>query len=324
MHTTIQLQKLFIDYLQKQTFQAQPQELYDPINYIMTIGGKRLRPVMLLMSYNLFKDKVEEALPGAYSIEIFHNFTLVHDDIMDEAPLRRGKPTVHHKYNTNTGILSGDVMLVKAYDYLLQLDATIIPKAIKVFNQVATEVCEGQQFDMNFETSDDVTLDAYLKMIELKTAALIAGALQIGAMIGGASDEDLEHLNQFGRNIGIAFQLQDDILDTFGDPAKFGKKVGGDIVQNKKTFLVIKALEVADEAIQKELRQLMNTPTTNETEKINTVTNLFNSLKVKEIAEGYKNSYLEKAYQALAAVNVSEERKSHIMALAQSFVQREV
>ncbi|MFK8104543.1 MAG: polyprenyl synthetase family protein, partial [Saprospiraceae bacterium] len=226
MKSPAALKQIFDDYIATNEFKQAPVALYEPINYIFSLGGKRLRPLLLLMGYNLFGERVEEALPAAFAIEIFHNFSLLHDDIMDEAPLRRGKPSVHVKYNVNTGILSGDVMLIYAYQYLARL--SVLPryaKIVELFNQLAIDVCEGQQYDMNFEEEEQVALSAYLKMIELKTAALIGGALGMGAVIGGASEKDMEQLMQFGRNIGIAFQIQDDILDTFGDPEKFGKKV---------------------------------------------------------------------------------------------------
>jgi len=272
MQSSSQLQSLFNEFLQKNEFDQQPEGLYDPINYILKIGGKRVRPVLLLLGCNLFDEDVDKALSAAFSIEVFHNFTLLHDDIMDEAPLRRGKPTVHSKYGQNTGILSGDVMLVYAYKYLTQYAShSNFAEILKTFNQVAIGVCEGQQHDMDFETRDDVTINEYLKMIEQKTAVLIAGGLKMGALIGNASIENADCLYEFGRNIGIAFQLQDDILDTFGDPEKFGKKVGGDIVQNKKTFLVLKTLELADEQNRDQLAKIMNTPTTNDNQKIELV-----------------------------------------------------
>ena len=252
------LQETFQKYLKENIFNQTPQELYQPVNYILKLGGKRLRPVILLMSYNLFKETVEKALPAAFAIEIFHNFSLLHDDIMDEAPLRRGQPTVHIKYDVNTGILSGDVMLIYAYQYILQLeDQSNIPALMRIFNKVAIEVCEGQQYDMNFETSQEVKIVDYLKMIELKTSVLLAGAMKMGAVIAGAPEKDANHLYEFGKNIGIAFQLQDDILDTFGDPEKFGKKVGGDIAQNKKTYLLLKAMELAKGSRKQALSDLI-------------------------------------------------------------------
>ncbi len=325
MQDVAELQLLFKKYLDENQFHQKPTGLYEPINYILSLGGKRIRPVLLLMGCNLFSDNIAQALPASFAIEIFHNFSLLHDDIMDEAPLRRGKPTVHVKYNQNTGILSGDVMLVYAYEFFLQLDNKIrIPDIIKTFNQVAIEVCEGQQHDMDFETRNDVSIDEYIKMIEQKTAVLIAGGLKIGAIIGGALEEDSNHLYEFGRNIGIAFQLQDDILDTYGDPEKFGKKVGGDIVQNKKTFLVIKALELGNEDQHTRLSHLMNFDSNDENAKIEAVKSVFNELQIREAAEQLMESYLVLAFEHLAAVNVPEEKKKVLIKLSNELMGREV
>jgi len=325
MQQVAELQSLFKTYLDENQFQQKPTGLYEPINYILSLGGKRIRPVLLLMGCNLFTDDTAQALPASFAIEIFHNFSLLHDDIMDEAPLRRGKPTVHIKYNQNTGILSGDVMLVYAYEYFLQLsDKVKIPSIIKTFNKVAIEVCEGQQYDMDFETRDDVSIDEYLKMIELKTSVLIAGGLKIGAIIGGSTEEDANHLYEFGRNIGIAFQLQDDILDTYGDPEKFGKKVGGDIVQNKKTFLVLKTLELGNEHQCERLTSLMKIDSQDENVKIESVKSIFNELKIRETAEQLMESYLAVAFEHLAAVNVAEEKKEVLKKLSNELMGREV
>lgn len=325
MQQVAELQSLFKTYLEENHFNQKPTGLYEPINYILSLGGKRIRPVLLLMGCNLFTDNIAQALPASFAIEIFHNFSLLHDDIMDEAPLRRGHPTVHVQYNQNTGILSGDVMLVYAYEYFLQLnDKSSIPEIIKTFNKVAIEVCEGQQYDMDFETRNDVSIEEYLKMIELKTSVLIAGGLKIGAIIGGSLAEDAEHLYEFGRNIGIAFQLQDDILDTYGDPEKFGKKVGGDIVQNKKTFLVLKALELADADQRSMLETLMNTESQDEKTKIAAVKSLFDALQVRQAAEQLMESYLSTAFEHLEAVNVESERKKVLIDISNQLMGREV
>ncbi len=325
MQQVAELQSLFKTYLDENQFHQNPKGLYEPINYILSLGGKRIRPVLLLMGCNLFNDNIAQALPASFAIEIFHNFSLLHDDIMDEAPLRRGKPTVHIKYNQNTGILSGDVMLVYAYQFFLQLDDKFkIPTIIKTFNKVAIEVCEGQQYDMDFETRNDVSIEEYLKMIELKTSVLIAGGLKIGAIIGGSSEEDANHLYEFGRNIGIAFQLQDDILDTFGDPEKFGKKVGGDIVQNKKTFLVLKALELGSDEQCAKLSSLMNTDSEDEKAKIEAVKSIFNELQIREAAEQLMDSYLVAAFDHLSAVNVDEVKKEVLIKLSNELMGREV
>ena len=298
--------------------------MYEPINYILNLGGKRLRPVLLLMSCNLFSEKIEKALPAAYAIEIFHNFTLVHDDIMDEAPLRRGKTTVHTKYDLNTGILSGDAMFAWTYEYLLKIEPHLIKAVIQIFNQVAIGVCEGQQYDIDFETASNVTIEEYIKMIELKTAVLVAGAMNIGALIGGANQTDAYHLGEFGRNIGIAFQLQDDILDTYGKPEKFGKKVGGDIVQNKKTVLVIKALELADAATCQILNTLLSTKSGDEQSKIKAVIKIFDQFDVKEQTNQLKEIYRTKAYKHLDKVSLPDDKKIHLRLFADFLVQREV
>ncbi|MFT4759932.1 MAG: geranylgeranyl diphosphate synthase type II [Paraglaciecola sp.] len=325
MQTLSQFQERFQTYLTQNQFNSEPTELYAPVNYILSIGGKRLRPVLVLMSHALFEDNYEKSLPAAFAVEVFHNFTLLHDDIMDEAPLRRGKPTVHVKYDVNTGILSGDVMMIAAYDFLSKIvDETKIPTIYKTFNKVAIEVCEGQQYDMNFETRDNVTILEYLRMIELKTSVLLAGAMQMGAIIGNASAKDAEHIYQFGRNVGLAFQIQDDILDTYGDPEKFGKKVGGDIVQNKKTYLVLKALETADEPTKDMLLTLMTTPTTVEAAKIEAVKTIFNQLSVRDLAEAVKEDYLQKAFEHLDEIAVPKERKKVLIDLANDLMMREV
>lgn len=324
MNQLKQLQTYYQAYAKQYPFDNEPKGLYEPVDYILSIGGKQLRPLMLLMTCQLFSDDLEKALPAAYAIEIFHNFTLVHDDIMDAAPLRRGKETVHHKWNTNTGILSGDVMLVHAYEYLRKVDNAILSEVLRIFNKVAIGVCEGQQYDVDFETMDTVTIPEYIKMIELKTSVLVAGAMQIGALIGGANEADAYHLGEFGRNIGIAFQLQDDILDTYGDPEKFGKKVGGDIAQNKKTYLVLKSLELADEKTATTLKTLLSTQPKDEAKKIKAVTAIFDSLDIRTHANLKKEAYRDLAYEHLKAVQISETTKQPLYDFAQFLVQRDV
>ena len=300
-----------------------PSELYEPVNYILSLGGKRLRPLLALMGCELFDAAIEKALPIAMSVEVFHNFTLLHDDIMDSAPLRRGKPTVHTQYNVNTGILSGDVMLIYAYDFLMKVENPEISlKLIKVFNKMAIEVCEGQQYDMNFETRNDVTINEYLKMIELKTAVLLAAAFRMGALVGGASEAEAQHLYEFGKNVGIAFQIQDDILDTYGDPERFGKKVGGDIIQNKKTYLVLKAFQDADSSQQADLQQLMNTIATDEVQKIEAVKSIFNDLNIREEAEKLMTNYLHLAFQHIEDTPLSIERKNYLKTWANELMMR--
>lgn len=325
MRSLSEYQSIFQDYLLENTFTQEPKELYEPVNYILSLGGKRLRPLLALMGCELFDTNITKALPIATTVEIFHNFTLLHDDIMDAAPLRRGKPTVHARYGINTGILSGDVMLIYAYAFLNKIpDAVLVQKLHTIFNQMAIEVCEGQQYDMNFETRNDVTIPEYIRMIELKTSVLIAAAFQMGALVGGADDEVARHLYEFGRNVGIAFQIQDDILDTFGDPEKFGKKVGGDIIQNKKTFLVLKSYELADATLSDSLHQLMNTPTTDELEKITAVKNIFNTLNVREQAEKEMNQFLNVAFQHIEDTPLSTDRKNYLKVWANELMMREV
>ncbi len=320
-----EFQTIFEKYLSENTFTQSPEELYEPVDYILSLGGKRLRPALVLIGCHLFRENVIPALPAAMAIEVFHNFSLVHDDIMDAAPLRRGKPTVHTRYDTNTAILSGDVMLIYTYNFLAQLeDQQIVGQVINIFNQVAIKVCEGQQYDMNFENRQEVTIPEYLKMIELKTAVLIAGSLQIGALIGGASADDAQHLWEFGRHIGIAFQLQDDYLDTFGDPAKFGKKVGGDIAQNKKTYLILKALEIASNEQRVQLQHYMALPESEEAVKIQKITELLDRLNLPTLIRKKRDAFREKAYQHLMAVQVPEEAKQILHDMSEKLIQREV
>lgn len=324
MQTLHQIQALFERYLRENEFTQTPAELYEPVNYILSLGGKRLRPVFLLMAHNLFSDEIEKSLPAAFAVEVFHNFTLLHDDIMDAAPLRRGMPTVHKKYDLNAGILSGDVMLVHAYEYLMKSESPALFEVLQAFNRAATEVCQGQQMDMNFENQDQVSIEAYLKMIELKTSVLVAAAMKIGALIGGAPAEDTEFLYEFGRNLGIAFQLQDDILDTFGDPEKFGKKTGGDIAQNKKTYLFLKALEVADDGLRATLLNYYTDKNIKEDIKIQVVTELFKKLKIRSLAEAEMAGFQKIALENLLKVNVPEARKSVLKKLAHQLMVREV
>ncbi|MEO1515259.1 MAG: polyprenyl synthetase family protein [Bacteroidota bacterium] len=326
MHSPNHLLELFQRYREDNRFLQPPNELYAPIDYILDIGGKRIRPLLVLMACNLFKEEVEPALPAAYAVEIFHNFTLLHDDIMDNAPLRRGQPSVHVRYNTNTGILSGDVMLIYAYDYLLRVKESregASTELLRLFNKSAIEVCEGQQLDMNFECRSDVQIPEYLRMIELKTAALLSGALCMGGSIGGASRADVDRLDLFGRKLGIAFQLQDDILDTFGDPEKFGKKVGGDIVQNKKTYLLLKAMEKADAPSLARLHELMEDGQLSDGEKVAAVTEIYNRFGVREEAQELQQLYTDEAYAALEAIEVASERKSGLKQMTSMLLGRE-
>ncbi|MEN0006295.1 MAG: polyprenyl synthetase family protein [Bacteroidota bacterium] len=318
-----QLRQQFLAYLAAHPFRKSPIGLYEPVDYIMQLGGKRMRPILALLAYQLFKKDVDAALPVAMAVEVFHNFSLVHDDIMDAADLRRGKPTVHAKYDTNTAILSGDVMLIKSYQYLAQIgDPHIQAKLIQVFNQVAIEVCEGQQYDVDFENRSDVRIDEYLKMIEYKTAALLAGSLSMGAIAAGADEAAVAHLDRFGRKVGIAFQIQDDLLDSFGDPAKFGKKVGGDICQNKKTILILQALKDGNANEQAQLNQLLSTPTTNEQQKITAVKSLLEHLHIPTKVKTLRDQYLAEALQELETLEVEAAQKAPLFAIANQLVDR--
>jgi geranylgeranyl diphosphate synthase, type II len=318
MQSLAAYQSVFQKYLTENGFSDEPKELYDPVNYILGIGGKRLRPLLALMGCELFSKNINRALPVAMAVEVFHNFTLLHDDIMDDAPLRRGKPTVHVKYNISTGILSGDVMLILAYEFLKNTEgsAAMTHKLWTIFNKMAKEVCEGQQMDMNFENRNDVTLAEYIRMIELKTSVLIAAAFEMGALAGGASLKQALPLYEFGRNVGLAFQIQDDILDTFGDPDTFGKKVGGDIIQNKKTFLVLKTFELGNYTQNAELKALMATPTKDETVKIAAVRAIFQTVNVREHAEKAMDNYLKVAFDVLDNSGISFAKKDYLKAWA--------
>ena len=302
---------LIQDFSVQNPFPGNFSELYEPCTYMLTLGGKRIRPALLLMGYELFRDEVETALPAAWAVELFHNFTLMHDDIMDAAPLRRGKPTVHTKWNTTTGILSGDVMLIYAYRFLNQVgEPELVSKLMKTFNRVASEVCEGQQLDINFESRRDVSIPEYLQMIELKTAVLLGAALEMGAICAGAEPADVQHLYHFGQHAGIAFQIQDDLLDTYGDPEKFGKQVGGDILQNKKTLLVLKTMEIASANDRAELDEWMKTGADNPEEKVAAVRAIFDRNNIPALIQAEKERFQKTAFEHLDAVNVPVERKT--------------
>jgi geranylgeranyl diphosphate synthase type II len=323
MQNLHQFQDLFEQYMQNHQFRNPPVELYEPVNYILSLGGKRLRPLMVLAGHSLFDEEVEQSLPAAYAVELFHNFTLLHDDIMDAAPLRRGKPTVHVKYNANIGILSGDVMFALAYDYLLRLRCEQLPDVLAVFTQTAIEICEGQQMDMNFEQQQNVSISDYIRMIELKTAVLLGAALKMGALSAGAPLKEASRLHEFGRSLGIAFQLQDDVLDTYGDPAKFGKKTGGDIAQNKKTYLFLKAMELADERTAIELRGYYSGTGVSEEEKIGAVTGIFDRLGVRKAAGQLMQEYQQGALDVLEAVPVAPQKKAILANFAEALLRRE-
>jgi geranylgeranyl diphosphate synthase, type II len=301
-------------------FPQQPASLYDPNRYFLQLGGKRIRPVLCLMGNELFDEIGQDTWHAATAIELFHNFTLIHDDIMDKAPLRRGMVTVHEKFGSNTALLAGDVMLVAAYEYLNKIQSKHAHKIIALFNQTAREVCEGQQLDMDFEQQTDVTIEGYIDMISLKTSVLLAGSLKMGAILGGALERNQNLIYEFGRKLGIAFQIQDDYLDAFGNPEKFGKQVGGDILANKKTFLLIHALESASQAQKQELEALMQT---NSVDKVKRVLSIFKACGVDEWAMELKQKFQEEAMQHLNDVAVLSVRKAPLKELAAYLMSRD-
>ncbi|UOE52104.1 polyprenyl synthetase family protein [Mucilaginibacter sp. SMC90] len=317
------LQLLINDAVGKLSYPAYPADLYEPISYILSIGGKRMRPALLLLACDLFGGDVEKAIEPALAIEVFHNFTLMHDDIMDKAPLRRGKVTVHEKWNANVAILSGDAMMVEANRMMMKVDDSILRKVLDVFNDTATGVCEGQQIDMSFEQRNDVSIDEYINMIRLKTAVLLGGTLKIGSIIGGAALADADLIDSFGVNLGIAFQLQDDILDVYGDPEKFGKQVGGDIISNKKTFLLIRALELAKGSQAQTLNHWLNAAEFDSAEKVKAITSIYNELDIRLHAEEAMQTYADKAFAALDAINLPEEHKQYLRDFADGLLVRE-
>ena len=314
------LSQKFALYFDKRHFPAEPASLYDPNEYFLKLGGKRIRPVLCLMGNELFDDINGDAWHVGTAIELFHNFTLIHDDIMDKAPLRRGMVTVHTKYGENTALLAGDVMLVAAYEELNKIKIEYLQSILRLFNKTAKEVCEGQQMDMDFEKMDRVSFDAYLKMIELKTSVALAASLQTGAILGGAGERNQHLLYEFGKKLGIAFQVQDDYLDAFGDPMKFGKQLGGDILANKKTFLLLHALETASVVQQQELKNLLANNIDNKIEK---VLQIFHDCKVDEWALQLKNKYLDEAFSHLEDIAVLSKRKEPLKELALFLIKRE-
>lgn len=296
----------------KNEYKFPPEQLYEPRNYVMKQGGKRMRSILCLMGYSLFKDDVKAALDLAYAIELFHNFTLVHDDIMDEAPTRRGLPSVHTAYDIPSAILTGDVMLIEVYERLSRLNHPDPLSFIKVMSQTAKEVCEGQSYDMSFETTEEVSIAEYLKMIELKTAVLLGAAIELGAKLSGASDKDQEHLRKYAINSGISFQLQDDFLDVYGDPALFGKKVGGDIIQGKKTYLYLRALDLLEVGDRKFLKELYANSDLDEKEKVARVTGIFDELFIPNYCEEAKKAYYDLAVSHLDMTSLSDEDKKDL------------
>lgn len=322
MHFTtyLQIHTLIEEQIASYRFGTTPATLYDPTHYFMSLGGKRLRPVLVMMSNDLFGGKPQQAVHTALAVEVFHNFTLVHDDIMDKAELRRGKPTVHTKWNETVAILSGDLMMIKAIELLSQSEPAVFPQLLKVFNTAAIGVCEGQQLDMDFELREKVSVDEYIHMITLKTAVLLGASLQLGAITAGASAHDAALMYEFGKNIGIAFQIQDDLLDTFGDSASVGKTIGGDIAANKKTLLMVEARNRANEQELKELNSLLQSTET--VSKISGTIDLFNRLGIRSICEKHKENYLKVAYGKLDSVSVPQDRKSLLINSAMDLMNR--
>lgn len=324
MHTTEKYRAEFISFLDNHTIVKEPLSLYKPIQYILNLGGKRLRPVLTLMAADIFNNDYQKALPAALSIEVFHNFSLVHDDIMDDAPLRRGQKTVHEKWNINTGILSGDAMLIMAYQLFENYETNTFQALAKLFSKTALEVCEGQQYDVDFENRSDVTVSEYLKMIEYKTAVLVAAALKMGAIVAQASIEDQNNIYEFGRNLGIAFQLQDDYLDAFGDPKTFGKQVGGDIIENKKTYLYIKALEFSNKADQEELQKIFSNNYKASKDKIDIVKQIFKASGSAEATKQAIEAYTKKAFLVLEGLQISEDKKTLLKNFGNDLMNRTV
>ncbi|MFC6996567.1 polyprenyl synthetase family protein [Rufibacter roseus] len=301
-----------------------PDKLYAPIRYMMSLGGKRVRPVLTLLGAYLFNDDVEKAVMPAVGVEVFHNFTLMHDDIMDQAPLRRGQVTVHEKWNTSTAILSGDVMLVRAYEFFLGIEPEKLPKALQLFSTCAAQVCEGQQLDMEFESRQDVQIEEYLNMIKLKTAVLLGFSLELGALLNDATPEDAQHLKEFGINMGIAFQLRDDLLDVYGDQSKFGKRVGGDILSDKKTYLLLTALERASATQRKELEQWQGLLEPEQTDKkVEAVKAIYDELDIQGLTQNQINHYFQRGLHHLNEVNALNSKKDLLRGLAIQLIERD-
>jgi len=312
----------FENRLQEEKFTRQPYQLYEPILYTLQLEGKRIRPVLTLMACELFGGNIEDALPQAMAIELFHNFTLIHDDIMDNAPHWRGKQSVFKKWDPNIAILSGDTLFALAYQYVQKADKSILPDILDIFNKTAIEVCEGQQYDLNYEIKNHVSVEQYTEMIKLKTAVLFSASLKIGALIGGASMQDANNLCDFGINIGIGFQLKDDLLDTFGEEQVFGKKTGRDILSNKKTFLYLKALEIASETDRKRLINIYSSNEMEKNQKVKTVKSIFQKLDVARLTSDEINKYFNRGLKSLEKVNVDQDEKQKLLVVAQKMVNR--
>jgi len=322
MQTANQILDKINNYISGLSLIRAPEGLYIPVDYVLSMGGKRIRPVLMLMAYNLYKDDVSAALSPATGIEMYHNYTLIHDDLMDRADMRRGKTTVHKMWNDNTAILSGDAMLVLAYQYVSVVPSICLREILDLFSTTALEICEGQQYDVDFEQRNDVTEQDYLEMIRLKTAVLLAASLKMGAIQGEATQQDADLLYDFGINIGLAFQLKDDFLDVYGDPDVFGKNIGGDIVCNKKTYMMIKALELASDTQKNELVKWMQTPTFNPEEKITAVVKIYDLVGIKAQCENKMREYYDKAMHSLEKISVKEEKKKELINLVQDLMYR--
>ncbi|MGJ1396119.1 MULTISPECIES: polyprenyl synthetase family protein [Sphingobacterium] len=318
------LQQLVIEAIETSQFPETPSNLYDPIRYILTLGGKRVRPVLTLMAAELFgMQEMEEIIPAAKAVEFFHNFSLIHDDLMDKAPLRRGKTTVHEKWDANIAILSGDGLLVKAYEEISKCNPIYLPATLKILSKVAMEVCEGQQLDMDYESRDSLTMPEYLEMIRLKTSVLLGGALQLGAILSGADEQQQQLIYDFGENVGLAFQLQDDILDAYGDPDTFGKIVGGDIMINKKTFLLVKLMAVISDDDKPVLQALLNATIETAPSKVADMLALYDKYAIKTAADELKDSYTQRAFEKMKALNVPNDRKEALLVLANNLLVRQ-
>ncbi len=318
------LQQLVIAAIETSQFPETPSNLYDPIRYILTLGGKRVRPVLTLMAAELFgMQEMDEIIPAAKAVEFFHNFSLIHDDLMDKAPLRRGKTTVHEKWDANIAILSGDGLLVKAYEEISKCNPIYLPATLKILSKVAMEVCEGQQLDMDYESRDSLTMPEYLEMIRLKTSVLLGGALQLGAILSGADEQQQQLIYDFGENVGLAFQLQDDILDAYGDPDTFGKIVGGDIMINKKTFLLVKLMAVISDEDKIVLQNLLDASMETAPSKVGDMLALYEKYEIKSAADELKDSYTQRAFEKMAALNVPNERKEALLVLANNLLVRQ-
>ena len=323
MTTSEEILRIVNEGLESLPYERKPASLYDPIRYVLSLGGKRIRPVLMLLGYNLFKEKPEDILMPALGLETYHNYTLLHDDLMDKADMRRGQLTVHKKWDDNTAILSGDSMLVLAYQRVAECDAAHLPQVLELFTETALEIGEGQQYDMDFETRNDVTEDEYIEMIRLKTSVLLACALKMGAILGDASQEDADLLYQFGEKIGLAFQLQDDLLDVYGDPKVFGKAIGGDITSNKKTYMLINAVNRTNAQQRAELMRWIDAKEFNRAEKVAAVTRLYDEIGIRQLCEEKINFYFEQGKKLLEQVHVDSARKEQLRQYTNEMMHRE-